>query len=373
MVDRRKGSKLYPIISGEHRDIAAGAVRKLLGAMSTAYYHVYRARMNRYMRREKLDLGVPVISIGNITLGGTGKTPVCRFLVRKFEKEQMKVGIASRGYGREGEGTAILKPDSTNVDWHHFGDEPLLFLRGAKNVTVAVDTDRAMAAKTLYEDYGCDLILLDDGFQFVTLGRDLDIVVIDALNPFGFDKLVPAGLLREPVESLARADVLWIAKADIIGKEQRSELITGLQENFPGKPIIESCYSPVGFSPLNGCTVDCSIESIMGQKALCVSGIGNPEAFEAIVERLTGRRTLSYRFTDHHPFSDSDLSDVEDEAIRQRADVIVTTEKDAVRIPRYFNPGCKWQVLEVEVHISRVHGSLDRFPLVACLKVSDIY
>ena len=363
IVDRRRGSSLYPIISGERRGLYGGAVRMALGGAAAAYSVVSGARMRKYLKKEKTEIGVPVVSVGNITVGGTGKTPVCRYLARRYERKGLRVGIATRGYGREGGGTAILHSGEKIESWHHCGDEAVLFTRGSKNVTVAVNADRAAAARALERDRGCDMVLMDDGFQFVTLKREVDIVVLDGYNPLGFGKLIPAGLLREPVGSLERANVFWLAKADVMESGEKEVLVRRLREDFPGRPIVESIYRPLGFSRLRRPGDLEPPESFDGMNVLCISGIGTPESFENLVEKITGRAPACFRFTDHHAFGANELEEAEKEAMRTGADMIFTTEKDAVRIPEFFKPKLKWRVLEIGVKVTAMHGFMEGVPL----------
>lgn len=364
MVDRRRGSSLYPVISGQRKDIAAMATRAALSGASALYAQAHNKRMRKYSKMEKTRPGVPVVSVGNITLGGTGKTPICRFLARKYEENNMKVGIATRGYGREGAGTGILRSGKEVLDWHNCGDESVLYVTGTKDVVVAVDPDRSKAAMVLEKEHGRDVILLDDGFQFVTLDRDVNIAVIDSKAPFGYGKLFPAGLLREPVSSLERANLFWLPKADLMDSGTKESVMKRLGKEFSGRPVVESVYQPARLRTLFADGSTQPVGALSGALALCVSGIGNPEAFETMVSRLSGIEPRSFRFTDHHPFGEKDLRDVEDEALRRSVDIIVTTEKDAIRIPGYFNPRCEWWSLEIGVSVTEVHGSLAELNLV---------
>ncbi len=357
--DRRTGAKFFPVISGAESGAGAGLAMLALRCLSTIYYVGYRLRLRRYEAREKTNAGAPVISVGNITLGGTGKTPVCIYLAKRIAATGLKVGIATRGYGREGGGTVILKDAGAVRSWHLCGDEPVLFLNEPSVSAVAVDADRARAARALASEHGCDVILLDDGFQFITLERNVDIVVIDAGNPFGYGRLFPAGLLREPLSELARADVFWIAKGETIGDKEREELRKRLNRDYPGKPVIESRYGPSGFVAYKQPDTILDVDSLRGRPVLCVSGIGNPESFEALIRKITEREIFSFRFNDHHPFGDGDLSRVEDEAVRSGVEYIVTTEKDAARLPGHFKPRCRWLVLRVEVEVTGGAGDVD--------------
>ncbi len=350
--DRRSGAKWFPVISGSRTGVTAGIIMLALRALSVLYLAVYRYRFKRYRRRGRTNAGVTVISVGNITLGGTGKTPVCLYLAKRAAERGLKVGIATRGYGREGGGTVILDDMGAERSWHLCGDEPMLFLKEPAVSVVAVDVDRIRAARVLSSQHACNVILLDDGFQFISLERAVDIVVLDAGNPFGYERVFPAGLLREPLGELARADFFWIAKSETVEEEKRVSLRKRLNRDYPGTPVIESAYSPAGFVAYkqNGQRVE--TDAVRGRSVLCVTGIGNPESFEALVRNMTERETISFRFNDHHPFGDGDLSKVEDEAVRSGAEFIVTTEKDAARLPGHFKPRCRWLVLKVDVQIT---------------------
>jgi len=359
IIDRRRGRNLYPVVSGE-RDGPLGAACSLgLKGLSVLYRVAYERRMRMLERRRRDRIGVPVISVGNITLGGTGKTPICRYLAKELTSRGRRVGVATRGYGREGAGTVVIDSGFDRRSWHTCGDEPLLLAKDPAVTAVAIDADRARAARMLAERAGCDVVILDDGFQFVTLERDFDIAVIDAGNPFGFEKLFPAGLLREPVESLRRAGLFWLAKLESVSDDKRDEIIRRLNAEFPQTPVVESRYEPAALDSLIETGVDVGIEHLRGMKVLCVSGVGNPESFERAVERLTGRERIAIRFTDHHPFGEGELSEVEDVALKCGAEYVITTEKDAVRLPGHFKPRCVWLVLRVNVVVTAGGGDLE--------------
>ncbi len=358
-IDNRRGAKMYPIMSGEKKGASAALTRAALAALSGVYKSAYEKRMARLQKKEKARIDAPVISIGNITVGGTGKTPVCLYLAREFAARGRKVGIATRGYGREGGGTVLLNDGNEAKSWHNCGDEPMLFAADPAVHAVGVDINRALAAKELVDKAGCDIVLLDDGFQFITLHRDIDILVFDAGNPFGYEKLLPAGLLREPLSSIARADVFWLAKTDSVSVKQKNEIVGRLAKEQPYKPIVESHYEPAGFAVYRQSEI-ISADSIESSKALCISGIGNPEPFERLIGKLSGTPPLAVRFEDHHPFGDGELARVEDEAIRAGMDFIVTTEKDAARLPGHFKPRCKWLVTKIDVKVTNGADVVER-------------
>ncbi len=360
IIDRRKGSIVYPVISGERKGLISSSVRGILSLLSGLYSLIYERRLSSLSKREKDDIGVPVISVGNITLGGTGKTPICKYLAEEFGKRKKKAGVATRGYGREGTGTIILRRPEDNKTWHLTGDEPILFISKEDDTVVAIDVDRTRAGKALVEKYDRDVVILDDGFQFITLKRDVDIVVIDAVQPFGFGKVFPAGLLREPIENLNRADLFWITKLECVNRDEVEKLKEYLKKEYPGKGIITSKYKVSDVNGVFDCVEVPEIEDLRGRKLLCLSGIGNSESFESMVEYISGTPRIAFRFTDHHPYGDGDLRDVEDTALKTGVDWIITTEKDVVRMPGHFKPRCKWLVMNIEIQIVEGHRYLEQ-------------
>ncbi len=316
--------------------------------------------MKRLARVEQTMIHVPVISVGNITVGGTGKTPVCRYFTGRFEKNNKRVGIVTRGYGRRDDAPVVICSGDDVSDWMKYGDEPTLFLRGTENLVVAIDIDRGRSGLLLADQYECDVLLADDAFQFVTLHRDVDIVVLDSAAPFGFDRLLPRGLLREPVSCLERADVFWIAKADTMDPDVRARTISVLGEKFHDKPIVESALVPVKLRRVNDPEETAEPGDLRDRFVMCVSGIGVPESFEKTVRRLTKREIIPYRFTDHHAFTEAELRAVEAESAREGVEFIVTTEKDAVRIPRDFSSEYEWWVLESGIEVLHGHETVER-------------
>jgi tetraacyldisaccharide 4'-kinase len=356
IIDSRSGSKLYPIMSGEKKGAAAAVCRAGMNAISEVYRVSYAARMKRLSKVPAVRLDVPLVSVGNITLGGTGKTPICRLLASGFAERGMNPGIVTRGYGREGSGSVVLSSRHDAMSWHSCGDEPILYLEDGR--PVAIDIDRARGAASLIDRFSCGSIVLDDGFQYVTLSRDADIAVIDACNPFGFGKLFPAGLLREPLTELRRATLFWMTRIDAAGAEKSSQARDALSKMFPETPIVESVYKVSEAKSIGGGESP-DIQSLRGARALAVSGLGNPEQFERTVEGVTGEAVIAYRFTDHHPYGDADLERVEDAAARAGADWIVTTEKDAVRLPGHFKPRRAWIKLLIDVDIVSGAGHVE--------------
>ena len=276
-------------------------------------------------RIERVD--VPVISVGNITVGGTGKTPCVASLVpilRDLLQRHRKPGvpaILSRGYGRHEKSMRIIEPKTDeDLNWQEVGDEPLLLHRLLPKIPIIVSRKRASGARAAIEKYQSPVLLLDDGFQHRALQKDLEIVLFDAQKPLGNGYLLPAGPMREPVSALRRADVF------VSVGSQTTDAVADLADKF-GKPFTEAYLQtgkPVRFSARKTDTPP--------EKILLLSGIARPEKFHrAALE--SGFRVLEHcRFRDHYPFSQSDINNVSSLARELEAEAIVTTHKDAMRL-----------------------------------------
>lgn len=360
-MDFRRERTWQGIVSGETQGVTGAVGRAAMSALSRAYALAYRRRMARLEAMPGQKLGVPVISVGNLVVGGTGKTPVCRWLAARLLEKGRRVGILTRGYGREGEQPRVMNAASP-VDWSQTGDEPQLYMTLQGEIAIGIDKNRERTGEILIRDYAADVLLLDDAYQYVTLHRDWNILVLDAANPNGFGRLFPAGLLREPMPAAARADLFWFHRADRVGENELRVWIDRFRK-IKDVPVVTSRYtrgrlrSLAGESPAEDAALD--------GKVVCVSGIANPQSFEDSVAALCGAIEDVRRFSDHHPFTRAELESVDADALERRASV-VTTEKDAVRIPPDFRPGAQWRVLEVDIEIlSGAEFLADRISCIA--------
>jgi tetraacyldisaccharide 4'-kinase len=276
-------------------------------------------------------LNAKVISIGNITLGGTGKTPLVIYLSQKLKEKKSKVAILTRGYKRrKKELTELVEENKNRIPWSEVGDEPYLLASRLQDVPVIVSKDRRSSGAYAERKYQAEILVLDDGFQHWKLSRDLDLVVIDATNPFGNSKLFPAGILREPLSSLSRADIFVLNKADqVLNKENLIRVIRAYNQDAP---IIESVYEIGSIErwPDHSLIEEKNWE---GKKCLAFSGIGNPVSFEESLKRLKVEVLKHHRFPDHFFYQKKDILNLEKKAFEWGADFMVTTEKDSVRIP----------------------------------------
>jgi tetraacyldisaccharide 4'-kinase len=259
----------------------------------------------------------PVVVVGNLTVGGTGKTPLVAWFAERLTQRGLRVGILSRGYGSTATVPRVVEPTSR---WQDVGDEPLL-LRQRTGCDVVVSTDRVTGAQLLIER-GADVILADDGLQHLRLGRDVEIVVVDGARGFGNGRLLPAGPLREPVSRLGFANVIVIN-----GPADHPSLSRGFLPR--SATHAQMALAPGTVLPVAGTKADRTLESFRGKRVHAVAGIGNPGRFFADL-RSRGLDIVEHPFPDHHPFTAADLD------FRDGAPVLMT-EKDAVKCRAFAN------------------------------------
>ncbi|MBC8107459.1 MAG: tetraacyldisaccharide 4'-kinase [Anaerolineae bacterium] len=307
------------VMNGTERGVAAMSLRALTSAIEPIYRAVVTTRNRRFDRGTSVQrVDRPVISVGNITTGGTGKTPVVRWLADSLRSRSIQPAILMRGYKSQ-----PGKPS----------DEQALLLGQLDNVIVHANPDRVAGARDVLRDHpDVQAFILDDGFQHRRLHRDFDLVLIDATNPFGYGRVLPRGLLREPLAGLARANAILITRTD-----QASSSIAHLEDQLrtlaPGKPIFRSSHQQIG------------TESLQGKRIIALSGIGNPDAFEQQLASAGATIVASKRFGDHHCYTASDLANLPE------ADAIVTTEKDWVKIAKIDLSDTSTPILRVQVRI----------------------
>jgi len=323
------------IISGRERGFLAALSRSILFLLSVLYSKLAKLRFVLYQNNflKKKEAGVPVISIGNITTGGTGKTPFTSFLAAQL-KDKHKIAIISRGYGasKEVDEPFLIKAESDlYASAAEAGDELFMLARNYDNLIFIRSANRYQGTK-LAEAEGADLILLDDGFQHYQLKRNLDVVLIDAENPFSNNRVLPAGLMREPFTALKRADLFLINRSENIDfnrlKELKKSLTTLSPTNkgvFSAETKLESCITVAGQKKEE-------LAFLKEKKVFAFSGIGSPDAFKKSIE-AAGGELVSYRvFKDHYNYQKEDLLTLLDQYSASQADLILTTEKDAVKL-----------------------------------------
>ena len=297
--ERARPSLLQPLAWGY-----AAVLGLRRGAYASGWLRTHRA-------------GKPLVVVGNLTVGGTGKTPLTIWLARELTARGLKVGVVSRGYGsRNGSQPRLVDP---GADWREVGDEPLLIARRTAGPTM-VGSDRVAAARALAAR-GVDVIVADDGLQHLALARDYEIVVIDGARGFGNGRVLPAGPLREPVTRLRQADAVVVTGA--IGP-------TSLRQALAGRTPFGMLLAATEAVRLDGLAPPRPLAAFGGQRVHAVAGIGNPARFFEQL-RVCGLEVIGHAFPDHHPFAASELA-FDDEL------PVLMTEKDAVKCTAFANP-----------------------------------
>lgn len=285
-----------------------------------------------YGLRRRWQLPCQVVSIGNLTLGGTGKTPLTMWVARWYQQQGWRVAVLSRGYGGHAEGRPRVVSAGAGplYDWQEVGDEPYLLARELLGIPVLTGKNRYLSGRYACEHFGSQVLVLDDGFQHYALQRDLDVVLIDTTNPFGHGALLPRGSLREPLRALQRADILVLTRTELAGNTLSP--LTAQIRRWNAQPPL--CYMTTVIEALcqreNGMPRD--VTWLRQRRVVALVGIGNPEAFAATLTRLGSEVATLVVFPDHHPYTEDDWHAIVATVQQQGAACLVTTTKDAVRL-----------------------------------------
>jgi tetraacyldisaccharide 4'-kinase len=265
-----------------------------------------------------------VICVGNLTVGGTGKTPLVVWLAKYLQSRGLRVAILTRGYKATDQKSKIKNQT--------YNDEPAELAAACSGIPIVVNADRVAGAKQAIRGSDAQVLILDDGFQHRRLARDIDIVAVDATMPFGFDKLLPAGLLREPVTGLRRAGAVVMTRCDQVGQERLAQIEGRVRQMNPEIVVSMSVHKPVGAVTREGTQI--GLEELRGKKVYAFCGLGNPEAFFETIRRTGCVLVASESFDDHHNYAGDCLSQICWHAGQHRADYILTTQKDWTKIVR---------------------------------------
>ncbi len=303
------------LVSGRRTGAKAIAMRTALRIAEVPYTLAMRYRNRRYAsgKAETHNAGVPVVSVGNLTLGGTGKTPFVEWIARHLRADDIRVAIVSRGYGAEAGG---------------YNDEALELELALPDVPHVQNPDRVAAAQVAVEELEMQIILLDDGFQHRRLQRDLDIVLLDATEPFGFEHVFPRGTLREPLAGLARADAVVLSRADMLAPSEREKIRQRVAKLAPQATWCEVEHRVAALLNSAGQQVDTNILS--GKRVAAFCGIGNPTGFRHTVGTLGCEVVAWLEFPDHHNYTRDDVTSLSQWS--QQADIVVCTRKDLVKL-----------------------------------------
>tara|TARA_Y100000588_G_scaffold390846_1_gene497514 strand:- start:465 stop:1514 length:1050 start_codon:yes stop_codon:yes gene_type:complete len=286
-----------------------------------------------------------VISVGNITAGGTGKTPMVMFLAKLIKKYGKNVAILSRGYGRKTKGTILVTDGHSKLksNFKDYGDEPYLLANTLKGIPLVVDNDRFRGGMYLIKKFKPQIIILDDGFQHRSLERDLDLVLVSTIDRINDHKLLPYGILREPWENISRADAIIVTKTNL--KKPKSFLYRKLSKT--NKILINSKMESV-ISPLKK-HLNSENRCLKNKRVFIFSAIGDPASFILSIEKLGAIICGKKEFNDHYIYSQTDLINIDRVASKTDAEYLITTEKDWVKIENFKS---KYNIIVLEAKIS---------------------
>jgi tetraacyldisaccharide 4'-kinase len=339
-------------MSGEAAGPRAALARAMLAVASVPYAAVTR------VRNWAFDVGVrkatclprPVISVGNITTGGTGKTPVVRWLADRLRQTGETVAVLSRGYK--------AKPGELGDEQRMLAN--LLNTPGHPPVAIRANPDRVAAGESLLREVPkTSVIILDDGFQHRRLARDFDLVLIDATEPFGFDHVLPRGMLREPITGLKRARALLLTRADQTDDATRAAIVAKLHQYNPGAPVYCCVHAPSHFRT-DDRPDSIPLEAMLDRRWFAFCGIGGPTGFVRQLETLGGTNVGARFFPDHHDYAQHDLEALASQAKHAGANVLITTEKDWVKLAAIPRPEGSPPIWHLDIEIRFQSGDDER-------------
>jgi tetraacyldisaccharide 4'-kinase len=340
----------HKLISGEKSGPGAVILRLFLRFAAVVYLAVIQIRNFLYssgLLKVHHSKAV-VISIGNITTGGTGKTPLVVWLCKKiisdtrFQMSNTQCAILTRGYKASVQENEFLT------------DEPAIFSESCPEVKIIVNPDRIAGAEEAAIKFGTRVLIMDDGFQHRRLARDLEIITIDATEPFGYKRLLPAGLLREPASSLKRADAVVITRCNEIADNELNYIEDQLRQIKPDMVIARSIHAPAYVKSIDNKEI--AIDTLMGKKVFAFCGIGNPDSFLTTIKNTGAEPVGSKIFNDHHHYTESCITDVLEQAEKLKANLILTTQKDQNKITRPATSNKKITIAYIGIVIKFLSG-----------------
>lgn len=363
------------VILNKRHGFRASLLRVILRALSFIYLAIVQVRLYLYRNRilKEHQLGCLVISIGNLTVGGTGKTPVVEKFARALQRGGRKVAILSRGYksidkrrkkswlerliDQNTPDPPRVVSDGKNVllDSATAGDEPYMLASNLRGVAVVVDKDRVKAGRHAIKELDVDTLLLDDGLQYLHLKHRLDIVLVDRQAPFGNEHLLPRGTLREPPRNIRRASYILITKCN---GESNDALIQRIRRFNRTAEIIECAHRPLYLQHVYR-DERLPLDYLQDLYIASLCGIAAPESFESGLRSLGAKIELSRHFADHHRYSEKELRTFLQRCVKRDVHAIITTEKDAVRLPKIDPLPVPIYYLRVEIEILTGHETWD--------------
>jgi len=320
----------HSIVSGGKAGFASAVLRLLAGIAACVYLAIIHIRNLLFGKElfksyavthaglkttDRTQATVPVISVGNITVGGTGKTPMVIWLCNFLRTKDINCAILTRGYKAPAGGGY---------------DEPAMLIKNCPGTAVVVNADRLAGALEAVKRHRAQVLIMDDGFQHRRLHRDIDIVTIDATLPFGYNRVLPAGLLREPVSALKRAHAAILTRCDSVSKDDLIKLTETIGGTNPKMVVAQTIHAPVCVRTAD--KNDIPLAKLKAKKVFAFCGIANPDAFLATLSRLKANLVGSKIYDDHHKYSANDFNEMCRDAEQSKAEIILTTEKDYNKI-----------------------------------------
>jgi len=330
---------LDSVISGKRKGLFTVVLKLSLFDLSLLYSGVVRLRRwlyyNDILRAKRLPC--KVISIGNIVAGGSGKTPAAiaiasmiRDYTEYYELSSLKMAIVTRGYRGMAHANSVVS-DGSNIlmNASDAGDEPYMMAHKLPGIPVIIGKDRYRSGLTAIQKWGSQVIILDDGFQYLRLIKDINIITIDSTRPFGFNYMLPMGYLREPLSTIKKADIILLTRVDQCKNlgviKEKIELIA------PRVPVFESVHTPYAlYAP--GTSQNSGLDTIKNRNILALCGISNPESFVCTLKSLNPARVDLISFPDHYRYNTKSIEFIEAKALEFRSDMIITTEKDVLKL-----------------------------------------
>jgi len=345
--------KIYGLILAEEEQALGIRILRMVATVVAWSYDKLTIFRNflfdlRILKVHKLSC--PVISVGNLAVGGTGKTPMVIWLARFLLEEGWRVGVVSRGYKGEETKKVLVVSDGSNIlaGSDISGDEPQLLARRLPGIPVLCSTKRALAAEAAVEQFQCEVLILDDGFQHRFVARNLDIVMLDSRHPFGDGSLFPRGILREQTAALTRARVLVLSRFD--GSEQAEQSHKDLVGQWPDKTVVTAAHRATRLFKATT-QRDLPLSSVKNKRLAAFAGIGRPDDFFRTVRDLGADLVHTTALPDHHPLTIELLASLVEEASAQKPELWLTTEKDWVRLPSDLPDNMELWVLAVEIDL----------------------
>lgn len=372
------GTAWEEVVAGERVSVPAALARCGLAALSLPYRAALELNLAVFdlglLRRARLPC--PVISIGNLTLGGTGKTSAAALVARHLRRRGLRPAIILRGHASGDKAARIISTGSqalrgSGLPARHAGppagDEAAMLARLLPDTPVAVGKWRERVGRLLLEQTDANVVILDDGFQYFRMARDLDIVLLSALAPVDRQRLFPAGRLREPLAHLRRAAAVWLTHTDLANADAVARSADLARRAAPQAHLAHTRHRPMGLRGLDADEM-ARPSHLAGRRLAALSSIGSPRAFELTLQRLGAAHVKPIRYPDHHDYTPGDLDDIVQAA--RGADLLVTTEKDAVRLPGELASRLDCRVLRCAMEITQ--GADQAFALIddACENAS---